>query len=99
MPETTSPRSYTSDHAENGYTARAIGRNVAHSGVTLAELAAAALDDLTDGDLDNTRAIRALSRISEIGAQLADTGWEQADGNLAAAKSASKKLVTDGGKS
>lgn len=85
-----------SEHKVGGYISRQIAQNTAHSGVRVAELAADIIDDLTDGDDDNRRAIRAASELAELGVHLCDTQWKVADGNYAEAKRASFALI--GGK-
>lgn len=93
----TNPSSFPSDHSTTGYIARHVAQNSAQCGVALADLALAIIDDLTDGDDDNSRAIRAAASISRLGTHLSDTQYKVADGNYAEAKRASKALIEAGG--
>lgn len=98
MAANTTARSFPSDHTATGYNARNIALSTAESAVRVAELAAIVIDDLTDGDNDNRKAIRAAAEIAELSVHLTHTQWLVADGNLTEAKKSARNLVENGRK-
>jgi len=90
---TTPKRSFPSDHAPSGYTARAIALTTAEAGVRIAELTALILEDQTDGDNNNLRTIRAAAELSELSVHLTHTQWLIADGNLTEAKKSALNMA------
>lgn len=84
-----------SDHKTGGYISRQVAQNTAHAGVRIAELTAVIIDDTTDGDNDNRRAIRAAGEIAELAVHLCDSQWKVADGNYGEAKKASQSLIEE----
>lgn len=85
-------RSYASDHAATGYTARNVAQSTADAGVRIAELAASIIEKASELDEDTKPIIRAASELSKLGVEISDVQWNVADGNYADAKRAATKL-------
>lgn len=83
--------SYPSDH-KLGYAGRRVGKHIEKACVTSAELIAEIIDDLTDGDNDTRRALKAANLLGLKNVHLFDVGANLADGNLADAEAAGQRL-------
>jgi hypothetical protein len=87
-------KSYPSDHAPSGYTARQVALSMAELGVQLAEYAALIAEDQTDGDVSNTATLRSTAQIAELSTFMTHIQWLVADGNLAEARRMLKEYMT-----
>lgn len=95
MTQRAASKSYASDHAPTGYTARAVAMEMAELGVELAELAALIAEDQTDGDACNVTTIRSTARIAELSTLMTHIQWLVADGNLAEARRLLKETAAN----
>lgn len=76
-----------------GYTARRVGKQIMRHSVHTAELLHEIIDDLTDGDSDSLRALKAANTLGLKNIHLFDVGAGLADADMHETEAAGKRMV------
>lgn len=81
-----------------GYSGRRVGKQIMHHSTNTAELLYAIVDDITDGDNDFQRALKAANELTRSNLYLSDLGASFIEGDLGAAEQAGKRMLGEEGK-
>ena len=79
-----------------GYSGRRVGKQIMRHSTNTAELLYVIADDISDGDNDNRRAMRALHELTRSNLHLSDVGAGLVEGRLDVAEQSAALMLGEG---